>query len=198
VTKAALVLLAFHGLGDDDFRVRQLSERSLDGSYAAVVLNRLAPYLTDDLETSFRLRRLEGRYYAAWDARLARNDWREYPSLMLLSPWCRPDYWHGNAFNRRRGHFCGWQVGTGDPFFPLIRRYVEKADANDGVFKYADGGFSNEWCFNGATLELFKDLRSGGAPAWAAEALLGYLRGRSALLEWWYGVREENYSRRAS
>jgi hypothetical protein len=196
VTKPLLLLLSLYGLGDDDFRVRQASERYLDGSYGAVVLNRLAPYLTDDLETGFRLRRLEGRYYAAWDARLARNDWREYPSLALLSPWCEPAFSSVDLSD-----FLFWVASDQEyPFGPLLRHYLvkasEAANASDAGVPGRPRGYGA--FFNGATLELLKDLRSGGAPAWAGEALLRYLRWRSTIMERRHGVRDKTYSRRAS
>ena len=45
MTKPVLLLLALYGLGDEDFAVREVSERYLAASgYVVVPMNRLAPY----------------------------------------------------------------------------------------------------------------------------------------------------------
>jgi hypothetical protein len=201
MTKPVLLLLALCGLGDDSFAVRQASERYLAASgYVVVPLNRLAPYLTEDLQAKATLRRLEKRYYGAWGARLDRNDWREYPSLALLSPWCEPRYRSRYEVPKR---FVRWGWGEEDKPLPLIRYYLKQADKVWMAHAFAPGGPgaiprmpTPEGFLNGATLELLKDLRSRGAPPWVGKALLAYLRWRNASLERRYGVRDLIYSRR--
>lgn len=192
--KVLLLLLATWGLDHDDFRVRQASDRYLAASgYVVVPLNRLAPRLTNSLEARKRLRTLESRYYAAWDAKLAREDWREYPSLMVLSPWCWPWYRGGRNVHDARGTFDCWYVDYSDPFLPLVWHYKWRAEADHPPGAAAAAGWASE---SGATLELLKDLRSRGAPAWAGKLILGYLRWRATSLERRYGVRDRNWQTR--
>lgn len=183
--KPVLLLLAVYGLGDDDFAVRQASERYLAASgHDAVLACRMAPYLTDSREAKKRLRRLEKNYYGEWGARIDRNDWAEYPSLALLSPWCTAP--HDSPRNP-------WVLEPGDPFRPFVRQYYNRA----AWAKYPrPGGGGGGWTFNAATLELCKDLRALGAPAWAGKALLAYLRWRVAHRERVDGVKDVHFSHR--
>jgi hypothetical protein len=99
-----LTLVALYGLGHDSFQVRQASERYLEGSCAAVLLNRLAPYLTADLETRKRLRGLEKRYYAGLP-----SDPNDLPALSVLHPDAAPWYQGGHLGPRFLGRLMGWR-----------------------------------------------------------------------------------------
>jgi hypothetical protein len=203
MTKTALLLLALCGLGDDSFAVRRASERYLAASgYAVVPLNRLASRLTDDLETRARLRKLHRRYYAAWDAKLATNDWRAYPSLITVSPHCIP---HHDPSSRL---FTGWEILDGwnghdgyghDPlFYPLAYYYCDRATEQMGPGSPigVTGPDGLDAAGNIATLLLCKDLRSREVPAWVEGALLGYLHWRTTSLERRYKVRDHLYCHR--
>jgi hypothetical protein len=106
MTKTALLLLALYGLGDDSFEVRQASQRYLAASgYAVVPLNRLAPYLTDDLQTKATLKKLERRHYAGLP-----SDFNDLPALSVLHPDAAPWYRGGHLAPRFTGPLLvGWK-----------------------------------------------------------------------------------------
>ena len=184
MTKITLLALALYGLGDDDFRVRQVSERYLAASgYVVVPLNRVAPRLTDDLQTRKTLRRLETHYYAWYDN--LPEDWRAYPGLTSLSPWCQ-----------------GYKddvLDADDPFLGLVSRYTTRARtfrtrqltriavaASQTARTATDG--------HGATWLLMKDLRSRGAPPWVGKLLLAYLRWHITYQERRYHFKDPSYT----
>jgi hypothetical protein len=187
VTKTLLLLAAFYGLGDDSFQVREASERYLAAwGYAVVPLNRLAPRLTTDLETKARLKKLHKRYYATWDEELARNNWGEYPSLALLSPWC--------VLSHSRGRFLGWRILPEEPLYFFFQRYHDRA----AVSRYSNRAsvWWGNWRCNAATLELCRELRSRETPAWVKDVLLAYLHWRATSQERRHGVKDVHYVRR--
>jgi hypothetical protein len=167
MTKTLLLLLALQGLGDDSFQVRQASERYLAASgYVVVPLNRVAPACLTNVQSRATLRKLERRYYAsyAWGARAGGpvRSWREYPSLVLLSPW--PHRLTGTK---------DVVLHEADPFHPLTDYYGIRA-----ARRWGRRSFHGFEVFSAATCELFQDLRSWAAPGWAGAALWHYLHWR--------------------
>jgi hypothetical protein len=191
--KPLLLLLALYGLGDDSFEVRQASERYLAASgYVVVPLNRMAPRLTSDLQTKKTLKKLERRYYGAWGAKLDRGDWREFPSLVVLCQSCHVEFDLGTKLAPIKPKFFQWvnddDEAASDVLLPLVSYYQRRVRGTTG---WPPGAYSNV-----ATLELVKDLRSWGAPAWAGKAVVAYLHWRTTYLERRYKVRDATYSRR--
>jgi hypothetical protein len=190
MTKTLLLLLALYGLGDDDFRVRQASERYLAASgYVVVPLNQLAPHLATDLQTKATLKKLEKRYYGAWGAKLDRNLWHEYPSLAALSPWNRLYPYPATLLDNHN------EAVDDDPLYPFVRHYMRKAVASQAALGPLTLQVARA-VGNGATRELLSDVRSRGAPAWAGRSLLGYLQWRAAALERRYGVKDPWWTNR--
>jgi hypothetical protein len=197
-----LLLLAFRGLGDDNLQVRQVSECYLaDSGYVVVLLNQSShlPFpLVDGLRTRAALGRLEERYYAAWDEKLARNDWEEFPSLALLHPYCA----HSRPYYARRPHLWddGWHMNGGGAIWLLRLHYFYEVRAQYQADRrqYAVNSFGRQGFgrFNACTLELFKDLRSQRVPAWAMDGLLGFLYWRNATLEHRYKLKDSHFVRR--
>jgi hypothetical protein len=196
MTKTALLLLALYGLGDDDFRVRQASERYLAASgYVVVPLNRLAPRCLTGAQARATLRRLEGRYYGAL---FSGSD--DLPALSVLHPDAVPCY--GNT------RFLGWRrvyyvyppearvvpryrvVRSKDPCdVPILERdwplaaYFRRTSNLPGFHDALRGRRPNLLPLQRAMTALFlEDARAWGVPGPALSALLRLMRWREGHL----------------